>query len=436
MDIPPPLSAKEVGSFAYRTVKDRLPIILTRVIDLLYRDRNVFAKIHGEEVNAETKAVIGRLAKLRNEMETDKPIVILESNSEDVEIWNNFILKYNEDFGCEPSWFTSAWLIVECYLYRRIRQSFELSSRLSSFDPFREQKEHSFLHAIDVVSALSCYLLEMEIPSNSNNAIEKKNFIKEYFIRFIELSLWGNKCDLSLSSGEKVLPSDDPLQQLDSLRENILVNESESLYELLESQCQKSKKIKLHLVLDNAGFELFSDLCLVDFLFESGLVETAFIHVKEIPWFVSDTLEHDFTWLLNYLSTSENPHLKKLGAKWQDYHASNRWIIVKEKFWTLPYDYSQMEEVDSKLYEFLSQANLVIFKGDLNYRKLTGDLQWSHLTPFKTALRGFGPAPLCTLRTIKAEIVVGMKEENVKNVSSKHSNWMYSGEFALIQCDQ
>uniref|UniRef100_A0A8U7ME00 Uncharacterized protein n=1 Tax=Corvus moneduloides TaxID=1196302 RepID=A0A8U7ME00_CORMO len=37
-----------VGSFAYFTIKDRLPQILTRVIDTLHRHKNEFFEEHGE----------------------------------------------------------------------------------------------------------------------------------------------------------------------------------------------------------------------------------------------------------------------------------------------------------------------------------------------------------------------------------------------------
>ena len=52
-----------------------------------------------------------------------------------------------------------------------------------------------------------------------------------------------------------------------------------------------------------------------------------------------------------------------------------------------------MKKENPSLYSQLSEANILIFKGDLNYRKLVGDLSWSTETTFLESLQGFNPAP-------------------------------------------
>lgn len=73
------------------------------------------------------------------------------------------------------------------------------------------------------------------------------------------------------------------------------------------------------------------------------------------------------------------------------------------------------------------------FKGDLNYRKLTGDLNWPHQTEFKMALRGFQPAPLATLRTLKSEVVVGISKESEQMALETSKDWLISGDYAVVQ---
>lgn len=54
------LSARFEGSFAYKTVKDRLPVILTKVIDHLSRKASYIESSHGPTGREEVKQTIGR----------------------------------------------------------------------------------------------------------------------------------------------------------------------------------------------------------------------------------------------------------------------------------------------------------------------------------------------------------------------------------------
>lgn len=104
-----------------------------------------------------------------------------------------------------------------------------------------------------------------------------------------------------------------------------------------------------------------------------------------------------------------------------------------EAFWTLPFDYSKMQRVDPKLYSELSSGTLVNFKGDLNYRKLVGDIYWEPTTNFRSALRGFAPTNVLALRTIKVDTVSGLAEGVFENLNQTEPNWMQTGKYALVQ---
>ena len=92
-----------------------------------------------------------------------------------------------------------------------------------------------------------------------------------------------------------------------------------------------------------------------------------------------------------------------------------------------------MQKQDLDLYRYLSESSLIIFKGDLNYRKLVGDRSWPTTTTFSEALHGFCPAPVCTLRTLKADVVVGLGDGKAKELQAIAENWMVSGEYAVVQ---
>ena len=77
-----------------------------------------------EGINAE-KQTIGLLSKLRNELQTDKPVLVLTDGLQDVESWNQYLEKQERLQGVKESvsWFKSPWLYVECYMYRRIQEA-------------------------------------------------------------------------------------------------------------------------------------------------------------------------------------------------------------------------------------------------------------------------------------------------------------------------
>ncbi|XP_012935206.1 damage-control phosphatase ARMT1 [Aplysia californica] len=184
--------------------------------------------------------------------------------------------------------------------------------------------------------------------------------------------------------------------------------------------------------MDNAGFELLSDWCLAEFLLSSGLATSVHFHIKAMPWFVSDVTEKDFNWTLHQMSAMNHIAMSQLAQKWKQRLNDKTWIIEVDNYWTMPNDYAQMEELNPALYQQLSQADLVIFKGDLNYRKLVGDLKWDYTTDFQTSLRGFLPAPLCALRALKSNSVTGLKKGQAEVAEKESSQWMVTGEWAVL----
>ena len=248
-----------------------------------------------------------------------------------------------------------------------------------------------------------------------------------------QVCLWGNKCDLSISAGSKKAASGDPVTSLAALAPKILANNSRPAWRILEA---KSAGGMVDIVMDNSGFELFTDLCLADFLITAGLASVVRMRIKNCPWFVSDTTPHDFTWTLDKLASSKEPVLSELGGRWRKHVEEARWTVHGDQFWTLPHTFDEMSEADPDLYSALAQADLVIFKGDLNYRKLVGDLNWETTVPLATAVQGFLPAPLLSLRTAKADVMVGLEAGKAEETAAVDKQWMVTGEWGVIQFAQ
>lgn len=184
--------------------------------------------------------------------------------------------------------------------------------------------------------------------------------------------------------------------------------------------------------MDNAGFELISDLCFAEFLLSAGLCSTIYLHAKAFPWFVSDVTKKDFDWTLQMLGQINHIAVSSFAQLWKERLNNNTWILQVDDFWTLPYDYSQMETYAPDLYQSLQKSDMIFFKGDLNYRKLLGDLKWPFTSSFETCLRGFYPAPLCVLRTSKSDVLVGLPEGRDEEVMAQDKDWLVNGNWGVI----
>lgn len=224
---------------------------------------------------------------------------------------------------------------------------------------------------------------------------------KELFMEMSEICLWGNATDLSLLTSL----SYDDIQKLQgsearkASEKNILVNDLPAAYDqLLKAKKEGKKERRVDIVLDNAGFELYVDLILAGYLLSAGLATTVVLHPKSIPWFVSDVLPSDFAALLGAvasprqfyetpseeevnqdmtpepLSDTEADELSFLFQEWVTFHSEGQLVLRPNRFWTHPGSFWRLPHTDTELYEDLKTSELVIFKGDLNYRKLTADV--------------------------------------------------------------
>ncbi|XP_061844972.1 coiled-coil domain-containing protein 170 isoform X2 [Colius striatus] len=257
--LPISLSGRFKGSFAYYTIKDRLPQILTRAIDTLHRHKNEFFEEHGEKGVEAEKRAISFLSKLRNELQTDKAMTPLEDELPDAVLWNQH-LDYQRNLSNgngEPSWFQSPWLFVECYMYRRIHAALAQNPPIDNFDVFKEGKAQNFFESQEAVIALCTYF--QELLKNIKDLDEKQ--LQEELFKLLQVSLWGNKCDLSFSAGEEMSQKASPLQSLENMIPYIIVNDMEKLWSLLlntKKRNTEKSNVRVDIILDNAGFELES----------------------------------------------------------------------------------------------------------------------------------------------------------------------------------
>ena len=86
----------------------------------------------------------------------------------------------------------------------------------------------------------------------------------------------------------------------------------------------------------------------------------------------------------------------------------------------------------SELAYVFGGSDVVLFKGDLNYRRLVGDRYWHGTEDFATIVDYF-PRPLSVLRTVKSEVVVGVSEARIRALTTADPGWRLSGRHAMVQ---
>jgi hypothetical protein len=104
-------------------------------------------------------------------------------------------------------------------------------------------------------------------------------------------------------------------------------------------------------------------------------------------------------------------------------------LVRADLFWNSPL---AMWDLPEGVERTLAGADLLISKGDANYRRLTGDRSWDFTTPFSKVI-DYLPVPLAAFRTLKAELAVGLTREAVRKARSADPDWMTDGRWGVIQ---
>ncbi|TFK19981.1 DUF89-domain-containing protein [Coprinopsis marcescibilis] len=434
-------------SFAHATMQSRLPTILGKAIEDATRTLNFQCD---EDRVIDLRRCIDRMHELMTDLSGNAKLrPIIDDGEADVALWNKEIAKFfqGKDFMNAP------WLFAEAYKYRRLHECFSVSKYWSEYDVFYRQKNDTFSRSTEAVFELSMRFAEsFKLRPNLSSAanLEAERLM---FLELTQVCLWGNSTDLSLliNMTEEQIRSLQSTggEHLAATEQNILGNEMERLWETVKQvRDKKPAGGRIDFVLDNAGFELYCDCVYADFLIQSGLASEIHFHGKRFAWFVSDVTKKDWEWLINNMvygnlfpnvSDVEMESLRCLGRRWKQYERDGLWVYEQHPFWCTGYTFWDLHSEAPDLFLDLSKSDLVIFKGDLNHRKLTYDCAAPASTPFEEAIgpmaSSAGAPKVASLRTIKSDVVVGLGtngDETAKKLDETEPGWKISGKYAVV----
>jgi uncharacterized protein with ATP-grasp and redox domains len=397
LPLPPSLRGFEKDTFTYDSIARRLPQIARQT-----SAENNFLPQYEEQVQ-----------KLLHEIPTSPIRALTDDRPPDASNWLEYCLPYLGQNWLEPPWF-----FVETYFYRRILEAtgYFREGPGREFDPFRYQKQQGLEVPTEAIRSLSAQVQKL---------LSKTNQQSEALANLLAVDLWGNQADLSMwPAGDGPITD---LENTEQQKKHTLVDDTPVIVKkLLEGQ---SPLNRVDFIIDNAGFELIADLALVLYLLEQGIAHTVHLHAKPHPTFVSDATIKDIRQTIDFLRSDQDLATASTGHRLQALLDEGRLSLQTHWFWTSPL---AMWHMPTDLKGELAFSDLLICKGDANYRRLLGDRHWPYTTSFADIVC-YLPAPLVALRTLKAEVACGLSEKQVREITRRDPEWLVNGQWGVIQ---
>lgn len=158
------------------------------------------------------------------------------------------------------------------------------------------------------------------------------------------------------------------------------------------------------IICDNAGHEYLSDLVLAAYLLRTTN-SVVRLHVKAMPWFVSDATMSDALGVFEALETAPI-RATELGTALLQGRESGRLEFLDGPQWTRPINYGEGNLVEA----LGSPHSMVIVKGDLNYRRCIGDASTDIFTPWQS-LPYLPDVDVLSLRSVKSHCWAGVDSD-------------------------
>lgn len=369
------INAMSNESFAYYTIKQRLPKIVNDII----------------KVNSLAKSQVIALESIIADIKLNKTV--------DIEIFNDMFREMKQYFSkyAKQSWFEAPFFIVEMYFYYRILAAIDYPHCNS--DPFKKVKTGSLEKELLKVNMAD------ELFTKSDSMLHS----------LITQGLWSNNADLSQLKSDRA--------QIDSHDDRVLIDDRKAMIEYF-----KVKRGRVDFIADNAGIELFSDILLALYLLKNDIVGKVIFHLKKYPIFVSDATIEDFYDTLAFLrdnSTLSNELLDSINS----YLSSGKLVLGDAPFWAYPLHFF---DFPAEIEDSLKGSDLLILKGDLNYRRFLGDKSWPYTAPIKS-INSYNELDVLLIRTLKSEIMVNLTGDKVEELFHIDPDWLVNGNYGIIQ---
>lgn len=378
----PPIVSNVAGSFAWGVLHQRHPALIRQVRDAFPYPPDL------------RRGLDRLLEEIRGTIEP------LGHQAHDRQMWEAWARDY-----LGQRWSDVPFLWAESYFYRKLLEGVGYFQPgpwcgVDPFEPFKRAELDD--PSVDADLAALDELASLE-PA-------------EHAAALVQASLWGNRADLGFRISAAGV-------QAGRVAE-LVADDSPLMWSVLDTP----RPGTVCVVGDNAGRELLPDLVLIDYLLETGRAARVDLHVKPYPYYVSDATTADVIDCLRRLVNASG-RAAEVGRRLWAAIGTGRLAIRTHPFSCAPLTYHHLP---ADLAHEFATASITIFKGDLNYRRLVGDCNWSPTAPF-AALSAYWPSPLAVLRTLKSDVMVGITSETLSALDATGEPWRTNGTRALIQ---
>lgn len=380
--LPPFLMTSEKGSFARKTIKERKPVIIDRILSHF----DYTQKIRDELQDLKSELAQGIVQPLKEE-------------TSDRAIWDEDIFPW-----LGKTWLELPWFLAETYFYRRVLEAVRYfhPGPWMGKDPYQRLKEEEISQSLAIFS---------EVYQDMLSGTSLNDFQQVCY-----RALWGNRGDLSNLTKFDT--------NMEAQHHNIILDHSQEVYHLL-----RQRPAKVAYIFDNVGKELYFDLAFVDYLLEAKVAKTITCYFKNQPFFVSDAMLKDLERTLLFLVGSPTEKDRQLAKRIRKAHQTGLIQYETPPFFTFS---SMFRQLPNALKTQIASHDLVILKGDVNYRRLIGDRHWSPTTPVEEA-SGYFPTSVVSFRTLKAELLVGLDEHTLQFLQTQaEDDWQINGRRGMI----
>jgi hypothetical protein len=376
---PAPLRTDRSNAFAHYSMSVRVPKILE---DVISRNPGL------------PPAALQAVARLRDDIAGDAKLPPLRFPAPDASEWEAAVAAYDGQ-----TWLATDWFFAECYVYRCLMIAVRYWER--GQDPFAAAKREELAgealwRGLDGALAGISDIIDVHLA--------------ELMLR----ALWGNRVDLSYAVGVAFGAA--------GHSDDLLCDDRARAIPALARPDGD-----VHIIADNTGSELSTDLALADTLIARAGARVS-LHVKIHPTFVSDAIASD-VWALLAAMEARGDGAVELAARLRRAWDDDRLRILPDPFWNGP---RFLWERPARLARVLDGATAVVLKGDANYRRAVGDAIYPDGISFAAATDYF-PAPLVALRTMKSDALAGLAPGRSAQLDAIDREWRINGRRGVIQ---